>query len=462
MYAFSKYLFLLLLLNFSFTGMAQIILPEYRLEKIHLDDSQHFERIYNMRIEDQSIKKIAEQQSAYLVSKSIKIPLENIQPFLAFSASWECDDPLNLTQIVFQHTTDNENWSPWIELKKDAHVDNKKGEIVSQLQFLDAKITHIKFILRLNKDFENPVKNIALHFYNPRESDNPFSQNSDEVEMDLCSCPMPNFESRDDWCPLGCPPNPNPSATDITHLIVHHSATGNGPADWPAVVRSIWNQHVNVNGWSDIGYNWLVDPEGNLYEGRGKDIQGAHFCGTNARTAGICMLGNFSVNLPSAAAVSQLEEFLAWNCCVDDLDPLTTSTHTSSGLDLHHISGHQDGCATECPGGMFYPTFDHIRQNVSSYINETCNPTTSIPSLVSQEESFQIFPNPNEGVFTIQHYFASPVQVDLFSLDGKKIGASFSVVNQEQQINIQYLSPGVYIIRLQSEKNSSFQKLLIR
>ena len=460
MTTFPKYLLLFLFLSFSIIGLAQTTIPEYQRKNVSLDDSQNFERVYNLVIEDQEIKKINDQQRAYLVSLPIKIALENIRPFLAFSASWESVDSLDQTHILFQHSTDEENWSKWILLEKDAHIDSKTT-LVSQLQFLDSDVTQVKFLLSFDKAFTKSVQNIALHFYNPGESKPIVEKTVNNVEMNLCNCAMPSFANRDDWCPLGCPPNPNPTSTDVTHLIVHHSATSNGPADWPAVVRSIWNQHVNVNGWSDIGYNWLIDPEGNLYEGRGKDVQGAHFCGTNARTAGVCVLGNFSVSLPSAPAISQLEKFLAWNSCVDDLDPLTTSIHASSGLDLHHISGHRDGCATECPGATFYPLFDNIRQEVAAYINENCNPTTAIDVIDAEQSSFQILPNPNSGIFTIQHSFMAPVEVELFSLDGKKIAIPNSLISNAQRFDLQHLPSGLYFLQLQSNGQSSFQKLLI-
>jgi hypothetical protein len=164
-------------------------------------------------------------------------------------------------------------------------------------------------------------------------------------------------------------------AASVTHLIVHHSAGSNTSANWDATVLSIWNSHVNTNGWSDIGYNWLVAPNGDLYEGRGggNNVIGAHFCGTNGNTMGTCMLGTYtSVNVTDTARAT-LVKVLGWKCCNSNINPTAQSLHTSSGLNLFNISGHRDGCSTECPGNQVYATLPQIRTEVQSYIT-ACAP----------------------------------------------------------------------------------------
>src|SRR5437016_1926200 len=83
-------------------------------------------------------------------------------------------------------------------------------------------------------------------------------------------------------------------------------AGGNAATDWAAVVRSIWVLHVQGNGWNDIGYNYLIDPNGVLYEGRGggDGVMGAHFSCVNSGTMGVALLGTFSVVPAPAAALS--------------------------------------------------------------------------------------------------------------------------------------------------------------
>ncbi|MCI0336264.1 MAG: N-acetylmuramoyl-L-alanine amidase [Acidobacteria bacterium] len=181
--------------------------------------------------------------------------------------------------------------------------------------------------------------------------------------------PKPPVITRSEWdCPDGQNTTHGPlSYTTVTHLILHHTVNDNDSSDWAAVVRSIWNFHVFERGYADIGYNYLVDPNGMIYEGRaaGDNVQGAHFSGVNAGTMGIAMLGTFMTVGPTKKALTSLKKILAWKCDQCDLDPIGTSLHIASQLNLDTISGHRDGPgSTECPGDLLYALLPGIRNNV--------------------------------------------------------------------------------------------------
>jgi len=208
---------------------------------------------------------------------------------------------------------------------------------------------------------------------------------SAHLRTDDCPCTLPTFQDRADWCPNGdCPEITNPTITNVTHLIVHHSAGTNVSSNWAGVVRSIWDYHVNTNGWDDIGYNWLIDANGVIYQGRGDNVQGAHFCGQNGNTVGLCVLGDFTNTQPTSDATDALTKLLAWKSCDIEADPTTSSTHASSGLNLDNISGHRDGCATSCPGDSFYPQIAGIRGDVEDYIENVCAAFAG-PSILSAQ-----------------------------------------------------------------------------
>lgn len=303
------------------------------------------------------------------MSPAVLIPLQQPEPFIAVSLVWEGENQ----SFDIRFSSDGQRWSEWENLHLDQHGEQGPERYVSELYFADARSRHAQF--RAN----GPVEQLRAHFYNPGKTKaKGESRNGSEAVAlrgpEYCPCPQPAYEGRSDWCPDGtCPPNPAPDYTNVTHLIVHHSAGVNNAADWAAVVRSIWDFHVNSRGWSDIGYNWLADPNGVIYEGRGDGILGAHFCGTNGGTMGVCVMGDFTLITPAEGALDGLKELLAWKACDVNIDPLGEAFHPSSNRTLNRISGHRDGCATECPGNSFYPLLPSVRQSVSEYIASSCS-----------------------------------------------------------------------------------------
>ena len=154
-------------------------------------------------------------------------------------------------------------------------------------------------------------------------------------------CEQPEFCNRSCWDTNGTrPAQTHPSYTVPTHVIVHH--TGDGVifpenTNYAEKVRYYWDLHVNINGWSDIGYNWLIDRNGVIYEGRGDGVTGAHFSGKNARTMGVSLIGDFTLESPSIAALNSLKKIIAWEATDKNIDVMANSYHASSGLYLKRI-----------------------------------------------------------------------------------------------------------------------------
>ncbi|MGX1676373.1 N-acetylmuramoyl-L-alanine amidase [Streptomyces sp. NPDC055400] len=155
----------------------------------------------------------------------------------------------------------------------------------------------------------------------------------------------------------------------VKAAFVHHSATGNNYkcSQAPSLIRGIYRYHVKSLGWRDIGYNFLVDKCGNIYEGRAggvaKPVMGAHTLGFNTNSMGVAVLGTFGSSNPSAASVDALARLTAWKLGLYDVNPSGKTYLTSAGgnlypkgksVRLNAISGHRDGFATECPGRRLY------------------------------------------------------------------------------------------------------------
>jgi len=178
-------------------------------------------------------------------------------------------------------------------------------------------------------------------------------------------------------------------APAVRLAVVHHTAGTNTytRAQAAAIVRGIEVYHVEGNGWNDIGYNFLVDRFGTVYEGRGggidKNVIGAHAEGFNSGTVGIALIGNFMTQTPPKAMQDALVNLLAWRLDIAHIDPLSTVVYTSGGnakfkagklVTLRAISGHRDTGPSECPGNDAYALLPAIAKRVA---------VTGLPKLYS-------------------------------------------------------------------------------
>ncbi|MEU6858819.1 N-acetylmuramoyl-L-alanine amidase [Glycomyces sp. NPDC046736] len=118
-------------------------------------------------------------------------------------------------------------------------------------------------------------------------------------------------------------------------FVVHHSA-----ASADQTVKAIQGYHMDTNGWSDIGYNFLVDKAGKIYMGRGWLGVGAHAANHNTATVGVCVIGNYESGLPTDAALDAVA-WLYQEACKRKGSALT-------------VYGHRDLGSTACPGGSLH------------------------------------------------------------------------------------------------------------
>ena len=180
-------------------------------------------------------------------------------------------------------------------------------------------------------------------------------------------------------------------ASRLRLAIVHHTAGTNDytRAEAPAIVRGIELYHVLGNGWNDIGYNFLVDRFGTVYEGRGggidRNVVGAHAQGFNVGTVGVALIGNFQAATPTPSQQNALVGLLAWRLDVAHVDPRSSVLYTSAGnykfhagraVTLRAISGHRDTGPTECPGARAYALIPEWTRRVAA---------TGLPKLYSPE-----------------------------------------------------------------------------
>ena len=402
-----KKLYLLIVVLFCSISYSQTDKIVFRQLQLEIDDQSILE---NIDITD---------RLSVITSKSINIPIENAEPFIGIAFKiW--GNNLTEENISVQVKPDIEN--EWKDFEFDDDVENLSGELTSGLQFFDKSTSTIQFKIfysdnlikvdRIVFSFISPgktpdvilnnLKNYEpqIHFIPDLSISNERKQIFDLTKTEsVNNYPRPAVVKRTEWgCPQGQGSLGSPSLTSPTHLIVHHSAGTSSSNDWPAVVRAIYTLHTQSNGWSDIGYNWLIDANGVIYQGRAwwqntnDNVLGAHFCGTNSNTMGVCVMGTYSSTSPTEAAKTSLAEILAYKADERNINPLGSGYHTASGLTLNNISGHRNGCATECPGTNLYNQLPAIRNAVYDLLN----PTSVVAEQKIPDEFYlaQNYPNP--------------------------------------------------------------------
>ncbi|GGX17131.1 hypothetical protein GCM10010297_43050 [Streptomyces malachitofuscus] len=168
----------------------------------------------------------------------------------------------------------------------------------------------------------------------------------------------------------------------VKAAFVHHTASGNNYScsQAPSLIRGFYRYHVRSLGWRDIGYNFLIDKCGRIYEGRAggvaKPVKGAHTLGFNSRTTGIAVIGSYGSKKPSSSAVKAVARLTAWKLGLHGMNPRAKTYLTSGGGNLYRkgkkvrlnvISGHRNGFNTSCPGGKLYKKLGTVRSTAARY-----------------------------------------------------------------------------------------------
>jgi len=158
--------------------------------------------------------------------------------------------------------------------------------------------------------------------------------------------------------------------TTVLAAFVHHTADRNDytRTQVPAMVRAMYAYHVKSRGWCDLGYNFLVDRFGRVFEGRYGGAQlpvlGAHTAAFNANSFGVALIGNFEQAAPPAAMLESTARVIAWKLDANYRSP--QATIRLDGSSLHTVSGHRDTKATACPGTQLYNKLGWLRQRVNT------------------------------------------------------------------------------------------------
>jgi hypothetical protein len=210
----------------------------------------------------------------------------------------------------------------------------------------------------------------------------------------------PRIVPRSAWDPQNrCSPRVTPGLGNIQAAFVHHTVSLNGYArsQSASMVLGICLFHRNGNGWNDMGYNFLVDRYGQVFEGRAGGIDqpviGAQAGGFNTPSTGVSMIGNFERTAPPKAAMNSLAKLLAWKLSIHGVPATGRTKVVSAGgsstgypagtpVTVNRISGHRDVDLTACPGAALYRQLPKLRTRVKKLEGSVSrlSLTTSAPS----------------------------------------------------------------------------------
>jgi hypothetical protein len=224
--------------------------------------------------------------------------------------------------------------------------------------------------------------------------------------------PRPRIVSRAEWGADETWRDPVPRVgTTLLAGIVHHTAsTNNYTAEQaPAQMRNLYAYFTKSLNYADMGYNFLVDKYGTIYEGRSGcavgavdcdsatvPVQGAHTAGLNKETFGVSAIGNYDVLAPEnpAAMVESIASLMAWKIAPYGLDPnamasiMSTDTSGSSKYGQGQIavtqviSAHRDVGKTACPGRYLYPYMEEIRARATTLLAPVIQGVSVTPTLI--------------------------------------------------------------------------------
>jgi hypothetical protein len=196
---------------------------------------------------------------------------------------------------------------------------------------------------------------------------------------------QPQIIARSSWATAACRPRVSPVFGAIDLAFVHHTVSSNAyrPSQSAGMVRAICLFHKYGNGWNDIGYNFVVDRYGQVFEARAggidESIVGAQAGGYNVYSTGAALLGNFTYAGPPRKTFDALARLLAWKLALHGVQVPGHVTvkvtpagapysryRAGASVRLNRVAGHRDADTTSCPGAGMYRQLPRLRQQVRS------------------------------------------------------------------------------------------------
>ncbi len=309
-------------------------------------------------------------------------------PFTAAALFWTAGttDGSGLA-VEVRLSRDRVTWSPWYPIHNpETQPDGRTyGENVVVLD--GARFVQVRVVLSAPAPTRFPtLYDLTVVLIDAGDAPTPAQALAASGPVRPSALSRPTIISREAWGAEHAYLDWEPEYAPVQRMVLHHTVTEGG-GNPVAEVQAIYYYHAVTRGWGDIGYNYLVDPYGNVYEGRygGDDVIGAHTARWNTGALGVALLGCYDPNdcspgqTPSAAAMDAIAGLTAWTASRRVIDPRQETTFTNvyddSPLTLFRLTGHRDYGqyldgqwynATSCPGDTLYGELAGLRDDAWS------------------------------------------------------------------------------------------------
>jgi putative cell wall-binding protein len=311
--------------------------------------------------------------------------------FQTAAVTWPAHLGAEMPELQLRARAVDGSWGPWSHVDEGSDgADVGSSEVVSSgavyVGQSDAvQVTTVDGALALPDGVQVTTVSSEL-------SESPATGLAGTVAASRTTAAGPTIVTREQWgaAPATCSWD---SAPALKGGVVHHTVNANSYTSVDQAMQAIRNDQAfhqatspNGNGWCDIGYNFLVDKWGNIYEGADGSIEraliGAHTGGFNTGTVGVAMVGTYTSVTPSAEQLDGVARIIAFRLAKDGVDPAGKTTFTAASKTaggrfekgqsvlLPTVFGHRDTHQTECPGTLAYGKLAHIRSLASQYFRE--------------------------------------------------------------------------------------------
>ena len=293
-----------------------------------------------------------------------------------------------LPNIIFLLRLHNANgWSSWVplELEADSNNNSQNNTIFSEPIFGQTADSFQYQIIQNSSDANINIDNLEFVYFDSTSGPNIIRRLSSQITnlINASSSSEINIISREEW---GADESWRFTSDDQewwppqyqtpSFFVIHHTAGSTGEENPAATIRGVYYWHAQVLNWGDIGYNYLIDTQGNIYEGRygGDGVIGAHtynsYTNTNYNegSIGISLLGNYENLTPADNALQTFMNLIADKSLLFAIEPDSIINYKDENLAA--IVGHRDIDATLCPGENLYEFLLNIREGATEKLNQ--------------------------------------------------------------------------------------------